>query len=213
MTFDARARAASRPRRTTSPWRSRKENVSARSSSSTHERCRNSTSGTSGSSSGAAAFSSSIASVDFLNRGGYWSSTPRSLPALLERRERLAELGERPLAVGLLVAGHPVARLRVEDEALRRPLGPLRGGLGRGQVVERRVDLDGVEALGVVGESRRGRGDALRIPALDQAVVGPRAGPDPIGADARRHGRDHRREADDARCDVSAGEPVGGVAE
>ena len=63
------------------PWRSRKEKVSARSSSSTHERCRNSTSGTSGSSSGAAVFSSSIASLDFLNRGGYWSSTPRSLPA------------------------------------------------------------------------------------------------------------------------------------
>ncbi len=101
------------------------------------------------------------------------------LARALERRQRLAELGERLLVVGLFVPGHPLARLRVEDETVRRPLRPLRGGLGRGQVVERRVDLDRVEALGVVGESRRRRGDALRVPALDQAVVGPGAGPDP----------------------------------
>ena len=101
------------------------------------------------------------------------------LARVLQRRQRLAELGERLLAVGLLVPGHPLARLRVEDEALRRPLGPLRRGLGRGQAVEGRVDLDRVEALGVVGEPGRRRGDAARVPALDQAVVGPGAGSDP----------------------------------
>ena len=52
------------------------------------------------------------------------------LPGPLERLERLAEGGERRLAVRLAVAGHLSARLRVEDEAGGGALGPLRRRLG-----------------------------------------------------------------------------------
>ena len=54
--------------------------MSASSSSVIHERCRNSTSGTSGSSSARTCASSASASGDFLKRGWYWSRTPRSFP-------------------------------------------------------------------------------------------------------------------------------------
>ena len=63
------------------PCRSRNESVSACSSSVIHERWRNSTSGTSGSRRAASGSSSASASGDFLKRGGYCISTPRSFPA------------------------------------------------------------------------------------------------------------------------------------
>src|SRR5581483_3809952 len=113
------------------------------------------------------------------------------LPRPLEWGERVAKLGERPLPVAPAVPGHLRARLRVEDEALGGALGPLRGRLRRGQVVEGRVDLDRVEALRVVGEPLRRRGNAPRVPALDQALVRPGARSDPDHAiENRSRGRD-----------------------
>ena len=62
------------------PCRSRNASVSARSSSSIHERWRNSTSGTSGVEQPRTRASSAFASADFTNRGWYWSRIPRSFP-------------------------------------------------------------------------------------------------------------------------------------
>ena len=153
--------------------------MSARSSSSSHERWRNSTSGCSGASNGAAAAISSFASARLHDPRVVLEQHAAQLPRGLERRERLAELAERGLAVGLLVPGHRGARLRVPGEVVRRALGPLRGRLRGGKAVERRVDLDDVEALGVVGEARGRRGHSPRVPVLDEALVGPRARADP----------------------------------
>ena len=128
---------------------------------------------------GAAAAISSFASARLHDPRVVLEQHAAQLPRRLERRERLAELAERGLAVGLLVPGHRGARLRVPGEAVRRALGPLRSRLRRGKAVERRVDLDGVEALGVVGEPRGRRGHSARVPVLDEALVGPRARADP----------------------------------
>jgi hypothetical protein len=73
------------------------------------------------------------------------------------------------------MVGHLAARLDVEDEVVRRPLDPLLSDGGRGEGVERRVDLDGVEACRVVAKAFLRRGDALRVPGLDEALVGPAA--------------------------------------
>ena len=78
-TFDARVRGLS-SETNASPFASRNASVSARSSSSVHERWRNSISGTSGARRSGARASSAFASADFVNRGWYWSRTPRSLP-------------------------------------------------------------------------------------------------------------------------------------
>ena len=132
------------------------------------------------------AASSSSASRDFLTRGWYWSSTPRSLPDASSGASASRNSRNAVSRSASSWPGHPLARLGVEDEAVRRPLGPLRRRLGRGQPVEGRVDLDRVEALGVVGEAAGRRGDPARVPVLDQPLVGPAAGAE---ADRRRHVR------------------------
>ena len=106
------------------------------------------------------AASSSSASRDFLKRGGYWSSTPRSFPdcssgASASRNSRNA--------VSRSASSWPVISplaFAWKTKPSGCPLGPLGGRLGGGEAVERRVDLDRVEALGVVGEPCRRRGDA-----------------------------------------------------
>ena len=158
--------------------------MSASSSSVTQERWRNSISGTSGSSSPRTRASSASASGDFLTRGWYWSRTPRIFPDASSGAERLAEVAERRLEPGLAVARHLAARLDVEDEVLRRPLGPAGRRLRRRQVVERRVDLDHVEALRVVAQAGLGARHAAGVPVLHEPVVGPAAGAD---ADSGRH--------------------------
>ena len=160
-TFEARVRGASTDTYA-SPCRSRKESVSARSSSSSHERWRNSTSGTSGSSSSRTPASSSFAASDFFTRGWYWSRIAAELPGQLERLERGPELRERALLLRLLVARHRLVRLHVEDELGRRALRPARGHVRVGQVVVRRVDLDRVEALGVVARAAPSRVETPR---------------------------------------------------
>ena len=89
-----------------------------------------------------------------------------------------------PIMVGLLVVRHRRVRLHVEDELRRRALRPATGHRGIGQVVERRVHLDGVEALRVVGEARLRRRDAARVPGLEEPLVGEAARPQ---ADGRGH--------------------------
>ena len=77
----------------------------------------------------------------------------------------------------------------MEGEPGRSAVDPRLRVLGSRQAVEGRVDLDGVEARGVVAEAGLRRGDALGIPALDHGLVGPRArahyhvshGADPFG--------------------------------
>ena len=78
-TFDARVRGLSSDTYAR-PCSSRNASVSARSSSSIHERWRNSTSGTRGASRPGARASSAFAAADLVNRGWYWRRTPRSLP-------------------------------------------------------------------------------------------------------------------------------------
>ena len=110
---------------------------------------------------------------DFVNRGWYWSSTPRSFPdsssgSSAPRNSRNAASVGSPSC-------HVIAAdaLTWNVNAVGRPLGPaLRHG-GVGQRVERRVDLDDVEPLGVVAQALlRGR-DAARIPGFEQPLVGP----------------------------------------
>ena len=103
----------------------------------------------------------------------------------LERLDRRAELGKGAVGRLALVEGHRRARLDVEGELVRRPLGPAPRHVGVGQRVEGRVDLDDVEALGVVAQARGGRRDAAWVPRLEQALVGPAARPE---AHRRRHG-------------------------
>ena len=97
-------------------------------------------------------------------------------------RQALAQVGRHLLELHR-VARHQPERLDVHHEAVRRAVGPaLHHLLGRDAVV-RRVDLDGREALGVVGEALLRR-RARRVPVLREGVVRPRARPDP---DRRRH--------------------------
>ena len=120
------------------------------------ERCRNSTSGTSGSSSLSRGVSSSFASGDLLKRGWYWSRIPRSLPESSSGSIDARNSANALLLIGGLVMGHRPVRLDVEDEPVGRPLRPAPGHVGVGQVVEGRVHLDGVEPRGVVGKPGRG---------------------------------------------------------
>ena len=94
--------------------------------------------------------------------------------------------GER---LGEDVVLHAVARhrregLHVEDESLGHRVCPFRHRLRRLQAVEGRVDLDGVEDRGVVGEALRPGSHPRRVEDLGQRLVGERARAD---AD-RRHG-------------------------
>ena len=103
----------------------------------------------------------------------------------LERLDRRAEVGERLGLVGRLVVRHRGVGLHVEDELGRRALRPAAGHGRVREVVEGRVDLDRVEALRVVGESRRRSRDAARVPRLEQPLVGEAARPQ---ANGRGHG-------------------------
>ena len=104
----------------------------------------------------------------------------------LERLERGPEEPERLVGRLALVPRHRRRRLDVKGEVVGRPAGPaLRHG-GVGQGVVGRVDLDDVEALGVVAEALLGGRDAAGVPGLQQALVRPRARPDPHGG---RHAR------------------------
>ena len=73
-----------------------------------------------------------------------------------------------------LVTGQHAERLDVERELRRRAGDPGAGVLDPRDAVERGVDLDRVEALGVVAQALLGGGDALGVPALDHRLVGPR---------------------------------------
>ena len=115
------------------------------------------------------------------------------------RKTRRAQLARRPVDAAALVDRHPLAqvgrqllelhrmarhqpeRLHVHHESGRRPVGPaLHHLLGRHAVVGR-VDLDRREALRVVGEALARR-QPVRVPVLDERLVGPRARADPDGA-------------------------------
>ena len=74
------------------------------------------------------------------------------LPRQLQRLERTPEGRERGVARLPFVEGHRGARLDVEREVIGRALGPAPCHLGVGEGVVRRVDLDDVEALGVVAQ-------------------------------------------------------------
>ena len=159
--------------------------MSARSSSVTQERWRNSISGTSGSSRSRARARARPAPRRLLDARVVLEQDAAQLARRLERRR--APRGSRgtPARLRLAVAGHLAARLDVEDEVVRRPLGPAsRRVSGAGSAVERRVDLDDVEALGVVAQPGLGARHAARVPVLDEPLVGPAAGAD---ADRRRH--------------------------
>ena len=164
---------------------SRNASVSARSASSSHERWRNSTSGTSGARRAGARASSAFAASLFVKRGWYWRRTPRSLPESSSGSSAARKSAERLVGRLALVPRHRRRRLDVEGEVVGRPSGPAVGHGGVGQGVVRRVDLDDVEALGVVAEALLGGRDAARIPRLEKPLVRPAARPD-------AHGRGHR---------------------
>ena len=75
---------------------------------------------------------------------------PAELARQLERLQRRAERGERVVVRLALVPRHRLVRLDVERELGRRALRPAPRHGRIGEVVVRRVDLDRVEALGVV---------------------------------------------------------------
>ena len=104
------------------------------------------------------------------NSGVVLEEDPAELPRELERLERRAELGERLGLLCGLVPRHRRVRLDVERELRRRALRPAARHGRVGEVVVGRVDLDGVESLGVVAESSLRRRDASRVPALDRAL-------------------------------------------
>src|SRR5262249_45577250 len=83
------------------------------------------------------------------------------------------------------VPRHRLVRLHVEDELRRSALRPPPGDRRIGKVVVRRVDLDRVEALRVVGEASLRRGAAAWTPGLHEPLVGEAARAEP---DSRRHG-------------------------
>ena len=127
---------------------------------------------------------------------------PQRLERLEESPEDLsAQLPRRAVDATAVVDGHLVAkvfrqrldlhqvschqpeRLHVHREPVGRAIGPaLHHGLAR-QPIERRVDLDRVEALGVVRQAFLRR-ELRRVEVLRQGLVGPGARPD---ADRRRH--------------------------
>ena len=81
---------------------------------------------------------------------------------------------------------------------------PAPGDVRVGERVERRVDLDRVEPLGVVAQALLRRRDAARVPRAKQPLVGPAARAD---ANGRRHATDDTREG--AGCGPSLTDPVG----
>ena len=165
---------------------SRNASVSARSASSSHERWRNSTSGTSGARRAGARASSAFAASRLREARVVLEEDAAELAGELERLERRPEEAERLVGRLALVPRHRRRRLDVEGEVVGRPAGPALGHGGVGQGVVGRVDLDDVEALGVVAEALLGGRDTARVPGLQQALVRPRARPDPHGG---RHAR------------------------
>ena len=109
------------------------------------------------------------------------------LDALVVAADALGEV-LKPLDVG-----HVAARLAGEREVLRRLLDPARDGVGRGQPVEGRVHLDGVEHLRVALEPAALR-EPVRVEPAAPAVVLPARAADANGP--------HRRARDGAngRC-------------
>src|SRR3954464_3263016 len=107
---------------------------------------------------------------------------PEDRPELRRADERLDALVEAPDALldvaQLLHVDEVAARLEREHEAGRRLLHPPRDGVARGEAVEGRVDLDGVEDLGVAREPAR-LAHALRI-----EDAAPRAGMPAAAAEA-----------------------------
>ena len=179
MTFDARVRGESTDTYAR-PWRSRNENVSAalvllqpRAVAELDERDERVEQRRGGR-------SSSIASLRLHEPRRVLEQHAAELPRRLERRERLAELARTPCsrsASSWPVISPLAFAWKTKPSGVRSA--HFAAVSGRGQAVERRVDLDRVEALGVVGEPGGRRGDAPRVPALDQALVGPRARADP----------------------------------
>ena len=110
---------------------------------------------------------------------------PAQLPGQLQRLDRRPEGGKRRVVRLALVARHRLVRLHVEGELGRCPLRPVPRHPGIGEVVVGRVDLDRVEALGVVPQPCLRRRDAARVPRLDEALVREGAGAE---ADGRGHG-------------------------
>ncbi len=172
-TFGASTVTCARPRA------SSHASVSARASSSYHERWRNSTSIRS-------PRSSSLRPLEVVERRRLANDVrreleedPAELPALAQRLERVEELAEddrpllarRPVDAPALVDRHALAevgrhllelhrvarheaeRLHVHDESVRRPVGPALDHLAVGDAVEGRVDLDRREPLGVVAKA------------------------------------------------------------
>ena len=167
-----------------------------------HDRWRSSIASGCGASRSASGASSSSACSCGPKAGESWSRKAPSLPASasgavaasiasasvgLEPRvepHAAARAGRRALAQGRRerverrrVARQQPVQLDVEDEAGRRLLGPARDLPLARHGVERRVDLDRVEALRVPGEAVARR-QAGRIPLRDEAGVGPARGPD-----------------------------------
>ena len=101
-------------------------------------------------------------------------------PAALVHGRRVAELGREDVRFHRMPRHHPEG-LHVHDESLGDPLGPFGDEVLLGQAVVGRVHLDRVEVIGVVAQSLLARAHALRIPVLDERLVGPGAG---AGADA-----------------------------
>src|SRR3954469_1663153 len=119
---------------------------------------------------------------------------PQHRPELRRADERLDALVEAPdplLDVAqLLHVDQVAARLEREHESGRRLLHPPRDRVARGQAVEGRVDLDGVEDLGVAGEPAR-LAHALRVEDPAPRAVLPAAAADADGLRGRRRGRGH----------------------
>src|SRR6185312_1126978 len=93
-----------------------------------------------------------------------WRQLEEERPALVaEPRERAEELGE---GFGHVAEARkvrdPLWHLEREDEPRGRLPGPAGDRLGRGHTAEGRVELDGGEALRVVGQHPHG-GEAPRI--------------------------------------------------
>ena len=102
----------------------------------------------------------------------------------LERLESAPELGDGLGQVTVLVMRHPLRSLHVERE-LGGPQRPPTRDLGVGERVVGRVDLDRVEALGVVAQPPLRRRDTTGVPRRKQAFVGPAARPQPATAGIR----------------------------
>ena len=150
------------------------------------DRWRNSTSGTSGSSRARARSSSAFASGDFVKRGWYCRRTPRSFPESSSGSSEARNSANAWSVGSRVVPRHRGVRLHVERELGRRALRPATRDGRIGEVVVGRVDLDRVEALRVVAETRLRRRHSARVPGLQQALVGEAARPE---ADRGGHGR------------------------